>query len=86
MSPLPDGQETSGLVHALIYWVVVHKGDAAMYLCVLCKFEVVLDDAIAITKRGNCVCIRCYARETDTQHPIPTALRRELEETMTPQG
>ncbi len=50
-----------------------------MFRCVICHFDVELDDAIAATRRGTCVCVRCFARETNTEHPVPSALRRELE-------
>jgi hypothetical protein len=50
-----------------------------MYRCLICRFEVELDDAVAVTRRGACICIRCFARETNTEHPLPSALRRELE-------
>lgn len=53
-----------------------------MYRCLICRFIVELDDAIAPTRRGTCICVRCYARETNTEHPLPPALRRELEETL----
>jgi len=54
-----------------------------MYRCLICGFEVELDDAIAPTRRGTCICVRCYARETKTEHPLPAGLRREVEEALT---
>ncbi len=53
-----------------------------MFRCVLCKFNVELDDAITPTRGGGCVCIRCFARATDSEHRLSTALRRELEQTL----
>ncbi len=53
-----------------------------MYRCLICRFEVELDDAIAPTRRGTCICVRCYARETKTEHMVPPALRRELEQAL----
>ena len=53
-----------------------------MYRCLICRFDVELDDAVAPTRRGTCVCVRCYARETKTEHPISAALRRELEQAL----
>jgi hypothetical protein len=50
-----------------------------MYRCLVCRFEVELDDAIAPTRRGTCICVRCYARETNDEHRVPPSLRRELE-------
>lgn len=50
-----------------------------MFRCVICRFEVELDDAVAVTRRGACICIRCFARETNTEHPMAQALWREIE-------
>jgi recombinational DNA repair protein (RecF pathway) len=49
-----------------------------MYRCVICRFETELDDVIAPTASGRCVCLRCFARETDTLRPMPRALQRAL--------
>ena len=49
-----------------------------MYICVICRFEAELDDVIAPTASGRCVCLRCFARETETARPMPKGLRREL--------
>jgi hypothetical protein len=46
--------------------------------CVLCRFEIELDDAAVGSAVGRCVCLRCYARETGTGRPMPVALRRQL--------
>ena len=53
-----------------------------MYRCLICHFTVELDDAIAATRRGTCVCVRCFARETKSEHPLSATLRREVEEAM----
>lgn len=53
-----------------------------MYRCLICRFMVELDDAIAATRRGTCICVRCFARETNSEHPTPKSLRRELEEAL----
>jgi hypothetical protein len=50
-----------------------------MYRCLICHFTVVLDDAIAVTRRGACICVRCFARETESERPLPRALRQEVE-------
>lgn len=55
---------------------------ALMFRCVLCKFNVELDDAITTTRNGACICVRCFARATESEHRLPTALRRELEQTL----
>jgi hypothetical protein len=49
-----------------------------MWTCVICRFEVELDDAVAPTESHHCVCVRCYARETETALATPKELRREL--------
>lgn len=49
-----------------------------MYKCVICRFEAELDDAIAPPAGGRCVCLRCFARETETARPMPGALRRDI--------
>jgi hypothetical protein len=56
--------------------------EAAMYRCLICRFDVELDDAIAPTRRGTCICVRCYARETQNERQVPVSLRRELEEAL----
>lgn len=53
-----------------------------MFRCVLCKFNVELDDAITTTRNGACICVRCFARATESEHRLPTALRRELEQAL----
>ena len=49
-----------------------------MFLCTLCHFEAPLDDVVVAAAEGCCICLRCYARETDTTKPMPKPLRREL--------
>ncbi len=49
-----------------------------MYKCVICHFESELDDVIAPASNGRCVCLRCFARETDTALPMPKDLRRDV--------
>ena len=49
-----------------------------MYTCVICYFTAELDDVIAPTATGRCVCLRCYTRETDTSRPMPKALQRDV--------
>lgn len=53
-----------------------------MYHCVICHFEVELDDAIAPTSAGACVCLRCFARETGSTRSMPKHLARELTEAL----
>lgn len=35
-----------------------------MFVCRVCKFECVLDDVQIPLGNGECVCLRCYLRET----------------------
>jgi hypothetical protein len=49
-----------------------------MYTCVICQFEVELDDAIAPVGGGRCICLACYARNTDTTVAMPKRLRSEV--------
>lgn len=49
-----------------------------MFTCVICRFEAELDDVIAPTRRGRCVCLRCFSRETETSRPMSKELRRDL--------
>ena len=49
-----------------------------MYTCQLCRFEATLDDVALRRGAAGCVCLACYARETDSALPMPKALRRDL--------
>jgi hypothetical protein len=49
-----------------------------MATCTICRFETELDDVVLGGRTGRCVCLRCFARETDTARPMPKALRRGL--------
>ncbi|MFN8559774.1 MAG: hypothetical protein U0531_21315 [Dehalococcoidia bacterium] len=49
-----------------------------MFTCVICRFAAELDDVVAPTATGRCVCLRCFARETDTAMSMPKNLRRAL--------
>jgi hypothetical protein len=50
-----------------------------MHTCVICRFDVPADDAVAPTTSGLCVCLRCYMRRVGTERRMPMALRRELD-------
>ena len=49
-----------------------------MSTCVIWRFDVPLDDAVALTARGRCICLLCYGRETGSHLPMPRALQREV--------
>lgn len=53
-----------------------------MFRCILCAFDVELDDAVVIAHGGRCICIRCYARETGSEKLMTKNLRRELTATL----
>ena len=49
-----------------------------MLRCALCHFDAPLDDVVVPYTDGRCICLRCFARETDTTKVMPKPLRREL--------
>ncbi|MHB8574004.1 MAG: hypothetical protein ACYDCQ_01610 [Dehalococcoidia bacterium] len=49
-----------------------------MLTCVICRFEAVIDDVVLATASGQCVCLRCYCRETGSTRTMPKDLRRDL--------
>jgi hypothetical protein len=49
-----------------------------MWTCSICHFATELDDVEVRLGAGQCICLRCYARESGTQRPMPKALRQEL--------
>jgi hypothetical protein len=49
-----------------------------MRTCTICRFETHPDDMVVVHISGRCICLRCYERETETAHPMPKGLRREL--------
>ena len=49
-----------------------------METCRVCQFEMVLDDTAIESITGKPVCLRCYARLTNTERPMPRLLREQL--------
>lgn len=49
-----------------------------MNTCIICHFDTELDDVMVAGESGRVVCLRCWARETDTALPMPKPLQREL--------
>lgn len=49
-----------------------------MTTCIICHFETELDDVVVSSTTGRCICLRCFARETGTERPMPKTLRREV--------
>ena len=49
-----------------------------MYTCAICHFATELDDVVALTTPGHCICLRCFHRETESSLPMPKSLRRQV--------
>lgn len=49
-----------------------------MLTCRRCRFATELDDAAIPESAGQCICLRCYARETHGALPMPTGLQRQV--------
>jgi hypothetical protein len=49
-----------------------------MFTCVICRFETELDDVATPVGKDRCICLRCYARATDSAKPMPKILRRQV--------
>lgn len=53
---------------------------AGLYRCLVCGFDVEVDDARFVTERGTCICLRCFYREVGGSKQPTAALRREVED------
>ena len=51
--------------------------EVEMYRCVLCHFDVVLDDVV-ISGGPRCICLLCYERICETQIRATKAYLRQL--------
>jgi hypothetical protein len=49
-----------------------------MYRCVICHFEVPMDDTVISGRTGCCICLRCYIREAGVERPMTPGLRRDV--------
>ncbi len=49
-----------------------------MYTCAICHFATELDDVVALTTTGHCICLRCFHRETESTLQMPKTLRRQV--------
>ena len=49
-----------------------------MYTCLLCKYPTELDDVMAPTQRGTCICLRCYLVQIEDLRRLPRELQAEL--------
>jgi hypothetical protein len=50
-----------------------------MIACRICRFETELDDVVLRHGTDECICLRCYDRETGGARLMPKALRREID-------
>jgi hypothetical protein len=53
-----------------------------MYHCNICHADVLYDDVEVSGPASQCICVRCYRRETDTTRPMPAQLQRALRATL----
>ena len=53
-----------------------------MVTCRLCGFESVPDDTWMDFHDGHGLCLRCFARETETAKAMPRELRADVERTL----
>jgi hypothetical protein len=49
-----------------------------MWTCAICHFETEFDDVELAIATGQCVCLRCYGRETGTTLQMPKSLRIDI--------
>jgi hypothetical protein len=54
------------------------EGDATVLTCSICHFETELDDVEVRQGLAQCICLRCFARETGSGRPMPKAPRRQV--------
>ena len=53
-----------------------------MYVCRICHFQITLDDIALKFTSGMVICVRCFARETHTDRPMPAAVKRDATRTV----
>ena len=56
--------------------------EATMSRCRICRFATELDDVVLRFPSGACLCLRCYTRATTAARPMPTALQRDVIDTL----
>jgi hypothetical protein len=49
-----------------------------MFTCILCRFAQPLDDVVLRRGTAGCVCLGCFTRATNSDRPMPKALRQQL--------
>ena len=55
-----------------------------MHRCIICRFEVELDDVAGEWGTDAAICLRCYHHLARTALQMPRVLRRQLETCMEP--
>ncbi len=50
-----------------------------MFRCILCRFEVELDDVKLNHGNGAVVCLRCYTREVEADRAMAARYRRNVQ-------
>ncbi len=53
-----------------------------MYTCRLCRWQVDLDDVAIRFTAGDVICVKCYARETQTDKRMSAAMERDARRTV----
>jgi hypothetical protein len=56
--------------------------EATMSRCQICRFDTELDDVVLRFPSGACLWLRCYTRATASARPMPTALQRDVIDTL----
>jgi hypothetical protein len=49
-----------------------------VFTCIICRFDTKLDDVATPVRGDRCICLRCYARETNSAKLMPKILRRQV--------
>lgn len=49
-----------------------------MFGCVICHFDVELDDVV-VRQGDKCICLRCLMHEAGTEQVFDKAMRRDIE-------
>ena len=49
-----------------------------MMICIICRFEAEVDDAVVSSGEGRCICLRCYTRETGHLLTVPKRIRNDV--------
>jgi hypothetical protein len=49
-----------------------------MFTCIVCHFDVPLDDTVVLRKDGRCLCLRCVHREAGTTLVMPRKYRQQI--------